>query len=172
MVGRRRAENENPEAGILAGQDLNAASIRRNTDQRFIENNISALVIEKLTEPVKRRLAQITTDEGFVAAVELAHRASMSSTEAFAFVTEVNELRSSAKQVAFIKDRAADLSDRIGSTGGGVLNRKRQGPRTLLRLAAGRPLGHPSHRRAHNLTSTWCPNLKVVFGLGADRQLR
>lgn len=122
---------------------VNAASIRRNTDQRFLENKISPLVIEKMTEPVKRRLAQISTDEGFVAAVELAHRSAMSSGEAFTFVTEVNELRSSAKQVAFIKEREADLTDRISSTGGGVLNRKPMGPKARLNIAMGSILNLP-----------------------------
>lgn len=122
---------------------VNAASIRRNTDQRFLENNISPLIIEKMTEPVKRRLAQISTDEGFIAAVGLANRSSMSSTEAFTFVTEVNELRSSAKQVAFITEREQDLMDRIGATGGGVLNRKPMGPKRRLNNAMGTILNLP-----------------------------
>lgn len=132
---------------------VNAASIRRNTDQRFLENNISPLVIEKMTEPVKRRLAQISTDEGFIAAVELANRVSMSSNEAFGFVTEINERRSSAKQVAFIKEREADLSDRIGATGGGVLNRKPMGPKARLNMAMGNILNLPDDLDA--LTSAY-----------------
>jgi hypothetical protein len=115
---------------------VNAASIRRNTDQRFLENNINPLLIEKLPESVKRRLSQISTDEGFTAAVDLAHRASMSSTEAWDFVTEINELKSSAKQVAYVHERAGDLMERIGSTGGGVLNRKPVGPKARLNMAA------------------------------------
>lgn len=85
---------------------VNAASIRRNTDQRFLENKIAPLIIEKMPESVKRRLSQISTDEGFVAAVELANRANMSSTEAWDFVTEINERRSSAKQIGYVQERA------------------------------------------------------------------
>ena len=90
---------------------VNAASIRRNTDLRFLQNGIDPLVTDKITEPVKRRLAQISTDEGFVAAVDLAHRSGMTSTEAFTFVTEINELRSSQKQVEFIQERARDMTE-------------------------------------------------------------
>lgn len=122
---------------------VNAASIRRNTDQRFLENNISALIIEKLTEPVKRRLAQISTDEGFVAAVELAYRSNMTSGEAFTFVTDINELRSSAKQVQFIQQREQDMTDRIAGSGGGVLNRRPQGPKARLSIAMGSILNLP-----------------------------
>lgn len=122
---------------------VNAASIRRNTDQRFLENSISPLIIEKMPEPTKRRMAQISTDEGFVAAVELAHRSNMTSSEAFTFVTEVNELRSSAKQVAFIKERERAMTEQIGATGGGVLNRKPQGPKARLSIAMGSILNLP-----------------------------
>jgi hypothetical protein len=78
-----------------------------------------------------------------VAAVKLANRSSMSSNEAFSFVTEVNERRSSAKQVDFIKEREADLLDRIGKTGGAVLNRKPMGPKARLNIAMGSILNLP-----------------------------
>lgn len=122
---------------------VNAASIRRNTDQRFLENNISPLIVEKMPEPTKRRLAQVSTDEGFIAAVELAHRSNMTSSEAFTFVTEINELRSSAKQVALVREREAALTDKIGASGGGVLNRKPQGPKARLSIAMGSILNLP-----------------------------
>lgn len=116
---------------------VNAASIRRNTDQRFLENQISPLIIEKMPEPVKRRLSQISTDEGFVAAVDLAHRSAMTSMAAYELVTEINEMRSSAKQVAFIKQREQDLYEQIGASGGGVLTRRTQGPKARLNMAMG-----------------------------------
>lgn len=88
----------------------------------------------------------------------------MSSNEAFSFVTEVNERRSSEKQVNFIKEREADLLERIGASGGGVRNRKPMGPKARLNIAMGSILNLPEDLQTRRALSTgvagaragWC----------------
>lgn len=129
-----------PEAAAslaLPRKVVEKASVARNTDERFLQANLPLMRIEKLSEPVKRRLAQIWTDEGFVAAVNLAIDAAMTSSEVFTFVTGVNEHRSSDKQVAFVEQQRVDVyAERIGSTGGGLFKRKGiVGPKARIGLA-------------------------------------
>lgn len=117
---------------------LNRASSKRSAERRFHDNKVSPITVEKLPETVKRRLADIHTDEGFTAAVDLAVRARLSSDEVFELVTAVNEIRSSAKQVEYIDAQAELYRERIQATAGGVLGSRRpHGPKARMQLALG-----------------------------------
>jgi hypothetical protein len=128
-----------PEAAAalnLSRKVVEKASQQRNADLRFKQANLKPMIVDKLTEPVKRRLKDISTDEGFVAAVHLTVDAALVSGEVFNLVTEINELRSSTKQVEYVKALRDNLyKDRIQGSGGGTFTRKGMGPKQRLNLA-------------------------------------
>ena len=134
--GLNTTEDERVAAALsLPRALLNKASQRRTTDQRFKDNKIPALVIEKLSETVKWRLSQVNTDEGFVALTDLVYKAALNSDAVFELVTEINELRSSDKQVAWVEQRKKDMLGEISASGGGVFTRAAKGPRQKVNLA-------------------------------------
>lgn len=116
---------------------LNKASQKRNTDNRFREQGIAPLLVEKLPESVKWRLAMVNTDEGFVALTNLVAQAGLGVDETFRLVTEINELRSSAKQVEWVKQQRDVYAEDIAASGGGVLTRQARGPKSRLAMAMG-----------------------------------
>lgn len=114
------------------------AAQSKQADQRFLECNIPALTVEKMHDSLKKRLAQITTDEGFVAAVDLAVRARFGQAEVFKLVTELSELRSSKKQVDHVHLWEVEYQDRIAGSAGGILGgagRRTQTPKTRVSIA-------------------------------------
>jgi ParB-like chromosome segregation protein Spo0J len=129
---------------------LKKASQKASTDQRFIDNNIPALTIEKLSESVKWRLAHISTDEGFVAAVDLAVAAKLSVDQVFDLVTRLNSVKSSSKQVEMVGDIRVDYLGQVADTGGGVFGsqKKMMGPRTRVGLALSNVLALPDDLQA------------------------
>lgn len=138
----------------LPRKTVDRASQQATADRRFIDNNIPRLTIEKLGVPVKGRLSQISTDEGFVAMVDLVVRAKIGSNDVFKLVTEINELRSSDKQVAYVRDLEEQYASSIQGTGGGVLNGKRvMGPRAKVGSSLTNILSLPDD--LEELTSHW-----------------
>lgn len=120
----------------LSRKVVEKASQQRNADLRFSQSGLPPMLVEKLTEPVKRRLKDISTDKGFVAAVHLVADAALVSGEVFTLVTEVNELRDSDKQAEYVKSLRDNLyKDRIQGSGGGTFTRKGMGPKQRLGLA-------------------------------------
>jgi hypothetical protein len=120
------------------------ASEKATTDRRFIENGIAPTVIEQLGASVKWRLAQITTDEGFVAAVNLAARTKLDSTVWFQLVTEINDLRSSEKQVLKVQELEERYLSDVQESAGGILNGKRAlGPRARVSMMLGQLMNLP-----------------------------
>lgn len=122
---------------------LTKAVANRNTDQRFRASGIAPIIIEKLNEPLKRRLAQVTTDEGFVALTELVAAASLKSDVVYELVTNINEIRSSAKQVQFVELQKDVYLDDIQASGGGVITRRRFGAKQRIGMALGQVLNLP-----------------------------
>jgi hypothetical protein len=116
---------------------LSKASQKRSTDQRFREAGIAPLVVEKLAESVKWRLGMVNTDEGFVALTNLVAQAGLGVDDVFRLVTEINELRSSAKQVAWVQQQRDVYVDEIAASGGGVLTRQAKGPKSRLSMVVG-----------------------------------
>lgn len=127
---------------------LKKASQKRGTDERFRHAGISPVVIEKLPESVKWRLAMVSTDEGFTALTDLAHRAALGVDEVFKVVTEINELKSSAKQVAYVENLRDVYADQMAASGGGVITRRAQGPRARIAMAIGNILNLPDSTEA------------------------
>ena len=130
---------------------VEAASKKARTDQRFIDNNIPRHIVEKLGNSVKWRLSDISTDEGFRAAVDLAFRAGFGTDEAFRVTTELNELRSSDKQVARVRDFEEEYADQIRSSAGGMLvkgPRPGPGPRARVGVAVSNLLNLPDDLEA------------------------
>lgn len=124
---------------------LKRASAKRTTDQRFREAGIAPLIIEKLPETTKWRLAQVSTEEGLVALVELAAAASLSMDTVFTMVTEINEHRSAAKQVAYVAAQREVHIDEIAASGGGVRGARRsQGPKARISIAMGSLMNLPT----------------------------
>lgn len=101
------------------------------TKARFDENGIAPAVTEKLTETIRWRLSQVTTDEGFVAAVNLVAAAKLSTDQVLDLVTRINSIRSSNGQVKMIEDVRADVLGDIQASGGGVLGAKNNGKRVM-----------------------------------------
>jgi|GEM_PF-3029042 len=122
---------------------LTKAVANRNTDQRLRASGIAPIIIEKLNEPLKRRLAQVTTDEGFVALTELVAAASLKSDVVYELVTNINEIRSSAKQVQFVELQKDVYLDDIQASGGGVITRRRFGAKQRIGMALGQVLNLP-----------------------------
>lgn len=123
-------------AALVVPQNaLKKASQKKGTDQRFREAGIAPLVIEKLPESVKWRLAMVSTDEGFVALTDLVAKASLGVDMVFQMVTEINEHRSSAKQVAYVEAQREVYSEEISASGGGVLVRKPMGPKARISMS-------------------------------------
>lgn len=120
-----------------------AASAKRTMDQRFLDCGIAPGIVDKLGEGVKRRLSNITTDEGFVEAVDLAVKADLSSTEVNEVVKECNGFRSSSTQVKNIKEWKEYYSDRIQGSGGGTFTRAPRGPKARVGMALGAILALP-----------------------------
>ena len=95
------------------------------------------MIVEKLSEPIKRRLKDITHRQGIRRGRAISPLdAALVSGEVFTLVTEINELRDSDKQVEYIKALRDNLyRDRIQGTGGGTFTRKGMGPKQRLNLA-------------------------------------
>ncbi len=60
---------------------LTKASAQRTADLRFLEAGLPAALVDKISEPIKRRLAQVYTDEGFIPLVHLTVAAHVHLTE-------------------------------------------------------------------------------------------
>ena len=116
---------------------LERASRKRSTDERFRTLGISPVVVEKLAETTKWRLGMVSTDEGFVALTDLVAKAHLGTDVVFELVTAINEIKSSAKQVAFVESQKAVYADEMAATGGGVLTRGARGPKARLAIALG-----------------------------------
>jgi hypothetical protein len=114
---------------------LERASAQRSADQRFRDAGIAPLTVEKLPEGIKRRLANVHTDEGLVAMTELAVAANLNTGEVYDAVTALNELRSGALQAEWVAAHRASYAERIQAAAGGVFTRKPQGPKQRTGMA-------------------------------------
>jgi hypothetical protein len=119
----------------------------RSYGQRFVELNVPRLTIEKLSEPVKRRLAMVNTDEGLLALLDVVVGAKLSSSEVADVVTQINAHRSATKQLAYVEGLREAYADRLGKSGGGVLGssklRGAQTPKARAAMGVGTILNLP-----------------------------
>lgn len=128
-------------------------------DDRAVSTEVPRSAWEALTSAaVKARLAQVSTDEGFVEAAKLAAAAGLTVAEVDELVGELNRNRSAAKQVALVKSLRRSLRDRIAARAGGPLGSARRGaanPRHRFVLAVNNLLALPDE---------FAPELVSLFG--------
>ncbi len=137
-----------PEAAAalsLPRRVLEKASLARQADQRFLESGLPLMMIERIPSSIKTRLKDVSTDEGFIEAVKLVVDAHLGANEVFPLVTDINERRSSSKQVEYIQGLRKDVyAERIGQTGGGTFTKSRtMGPKARVGLALSNLEGLP-----------------------------
>lgn len=95
------AEDAAKQLGLKPFVVRNAASLAA-VDRRADENGISRVKWDDLADAVRKRLGQITTDEGFKAMAQLVIDTKMGTQDVSHMVGEMNLLRSSAKQAAYV----------------------------------------------------------------------
>jgi hypothetical protein len=120
---------------------------RGKADQRADEVGLKRNEWDGLAQTVKNRLKDISTDEGFFAAAELAFAAKLDANEVFDLVALLNQSgKSGLKQTKIVKQQRADMLDRIQAAAGGVLgtaDRKRRTPRQQVSMALGQVMALP-----------------------------
>jgi hypothetical protein len=91
-----------------------------------------------LNSSSRSRLGNLFSDEAFKEAVIFAVQGGLTTVEIQEFVTEVNKFKSVAKQLQTIEAWKERMTDRIQSTGGGVMVKRRaRGPKSTWRLIIG-----------------------------------
>lgn len=133
------AEEAARRLGLKVGTLRTAANIAA-VDRRADEVGLIRPRWDRLPVGTKTRLGQLSTDEGFGEMAKLAIDAGMKTDEVSSYVGQANALRSSKKQVEFVKALRATLSEalQVGSTAD-VTTRGRQTRtgRYLYRAALG-----------------------------------
>lgn len=126
---------------------LRKAVAKRNADNRARETECDMREWEGLGQAAKSRLLNISTDEGFAGAVHLSYAAGLDANEIFDLAALLNTSKSATKQRALIKSETQRYSDRIQTSGGGVLaaknNRSGMNPKARLGIALGQVLALP-----------------------------
>jgi hypothetical protein len=137
--GNVSAEEAARRLGLPVSKVRDYASLNR-VDHRADELGISRVNWDQLPSGTKKRLGQITTDEGFAAATKLAVDAKLPTTAVTKIVSDLNQpnMRSSAKQAAHVSQLRAVYRDTI-QTGGdrSKASQGRQGrpPRVIFGMA-------------------------------------
>jgi hypothetical protein len=116
--GNVSAEEAARRLGLPVSKVRDASNLNR-VDQRADECGISRVQWDKLPAASKKRLGQITTDEGFAAAAKLALDAGLKSDAVTKIVGDLNQptMRSSARQAAHVSQLRSVYRDSI-QTGG------------------------------------------------------
>jgi hypothetical protein len=118
---------------------------RRQAGRRADEVGIIRTHWEALHQSIRTRLLNLTTDEVFKAASELAYKANLSVQEVFDLVAQLNESRSVTRQLALLELlQGNEYADRI--SGGEALFGAKQGrSKTTPKTRASQALGHVLH---------------------------
>jgi len=112
---------------IREGQ-LRTALTKRAANRRAADAKIDPPLWDSLPQHAKSRLNAITTDEMFKMAAKLVYDARLTAPEVNTLVTELGEMKSMAKQKAFIEQQKEAYEDRISATLNGKVAKK--GPQT------------------------------------------
>lgn len=131
----------------LSASALRKAKAEQEANRRADSAGIDRRVWDRIPYTPKMRLSAISTDEGFVDAVRLAHEAGMGAMEVQEMVAHINDTRSASRQRAYVKELRAGYADQIaarkaGDTSGmkGVRTRS---PKTAWSSAVGMLLALP-----------------------------
>lgn len=130
---------------------LKRAVAKNNADRRADEVGLRRNEWDSLSSTVKHRLTNVSTDEGFEAAAQLAFAAKLDAQEVFDLVALANQTKSGTRQRAIIKGQRDVFLDRIQSTGGGVMstgNRAGMGPKARVAMVIGQALALPEDDKA------------------------
>jgi hypothetical protein len=137
--GNVSAEEAARRLGLPVSKVRDHASMNR-VDQRADEVGISRVQWDQLPAGTKKRLGQITTDEGFTAASKLALDAKLPTAAITKIVSDLNQpnMRSSSKQAAHVSQLRAVYRDTIQT--GGDRSKAQQGrqgrpPRVVYGMA-------------------------------------
>jgi len=135
----------------IAPRVLKKAMARSAADARADEVGLKRNEWDTLAATVKARLSNISTDEGFHDAANLAYVAKLDSQEVFDLVALLNATKSGTKQREIVKQQREMHSDRIHATAGGVLataDRRALGPKQRLGMSLGQVLSLPEDDKA------------------------
>jgi len=77
---------------------------------------------ESLPTTIRNRLYNVSTDEGFIAATKLCVEAGLGAEAAFKMVSEMNDTKSSAKQLTIVELHREEYADRIGARKAGDMS--------------------------------------------------
>lgn len=119
---------------------------KANADKRADEVGLVRREWDNMGAAVRARLLNITTDEGFKDASELAFKAKMGADEVFELVSLLNGSKSATRQRALVRTKASELSDRIQDLAGGVLGtaeRRAIGPKQRVAMCLGQVTALP-----------------------------
>jgi hypothetical protein len=119
-------DNGASETAAAAAVNLSPRILRRalhasKADRRADEVGIRRNEWDTLASPLKARLVQITTDEGFAAAAKLAIAARLNHHEIRELASMLAATRSGKRQASIVAHAREQYADRIGATGAGVL---------------------------------------------------
>lgn len=119
--------------------DIKKAMSRVKADQRADDVGILRTQWDGISQSSKNRLSNITTDEGFKDAASLTFRANLAADEVFELVSQCNQVRSSSRQQAIVKNFASTLGDRIQEAGAGVATggRRQRTPKQAFNMVLG-----------------------------------
>lgn len=167
--GKPTSEDERVEQALYlinSGASIDEASAQVNVPSRLVKRAIAKSKGDVRADEVgldrrkwdmisqsgKNRLLNISTDEGFKDAAELAYAASLDATEIFELVGLLNSSRSATKHRQIIKTQADIHRDRIQLGGGGVIGstavRKGMTPRGRVSMALGQINAWPNDLKA------------------------
>jgi ParB-like chromosome segregation protein Spo0J len=105
---------------------LRTALQLQQANRRAEDSGVNLVRFDRLPQGARGRLSQIMTDEGFLAMVELAMDANLSSEQIQDAVRNINALRSSAKQVQYVRTLRGTYADAL-QTGGATTDRPVRG---------------------------------------------
>ena len=142
------ASIDNAAAAVsIAPRTLKKALSRAKADERADSVDLKRNEWDALNVTVKTRLLNISTDEGFRAAANLAFLAKLDANEVFELVAQMNTSgKSGRKQEAIVKAHRELHQQRIQAGGGGVLSgghRKPRGAKQRVSMAIGQCLALP-----------------------------
>jgi hypothetical protein len=120
LINNGASQDDAAAAVSIKASDLKRAWARVKSDQRADEVGILRPQWDAIALSSKGRLAAIHTDEGMKAAANLVFRANLTPDEVFTMVAQLNEVRSSARQVAMVKNFEDVYKERIQGAGAGI----------------------------------------------------
>lgn len=135
----------------LSPRILKKALARNAADMRAKEVGLRDNEWDSLASAARQRLNNVSTDEGFKAASQLAYAAKLDTEEIFALVALLNSSKSSTKQVAIVKAQRDSMLERIQQAAAGLFtsaDRRAMTPKSRIGMVIGQTLALPDDNNA------------------------